>query len=193
MGNVSSRGKKRAASGMRAIISSWYETKRPFLPYVGKFVGLLILFTILSLTSVYKSLLEWEVLWTANVAHWVMSIFGGATSIISGATLYRGEAVILEVKAKCSGLYFCWVFCSAVLAFPVKLWVRFIGVFVGSAILLILNIVRVVSLFLVGSYHPGWFTPIHEQFWPVFSLLMTVVLLGAWLFCIKGLITREEE
>lgn len=193
MPNVPSSRKKRPAYGFTGQLATWYATKRSILAFVGRFAGWLLLFTLLTLTPAYKAILDFEVLWSAKLAHGVLCFLGGDTAMVSGATLYRGESMILEVKSKCSGLFFCWVFCSAVLAFPVRSWVRLCGAMVGSVILLTLNIARVVSLFLVGSYYPGWFTSVHEQFWPVFSLLITVVLLGAWLFCIKGFIAKEEE
>jgi exosortase/archaeosortase family protein len=186
MQKVSSRGKNHNATGLRASLIRWYQAKRPILLYVGKFAGLILFFTIFSLTPIYQSFLEWEVLWSANLAHGIMSFVGGGTSIVSGANLFRGSEVILEVKTRCSGLYFCWLFCAAVLAFPVGWGARAMGAALGSTILLALNILRIISLFLIGSYYPGLFAPIHEQFWPVFSLLVTVVLMGIWLLCIRG-------
>jgi exosortase/archaeosortase family protein len=58
---------------------------------------------------------------------------------------------------------------------------RIVGAVLGSLVLMALNTLRIMSLFLVGCYYPGWFPAVHEQFWPTFSLLVAVLLMGAWL------------
>jgi exosortase/archaeosortase family protein len=147
------------------------------------------IFCILTLTPAYQTFLEWEVVWSAALAHGILSAFSDGGSVISGATLLRGEEAILDVKTKCSGLYFCWLLCAAILPFPAPWGLRIAGAVLGSLILVGLNILRVISLFLVGCYYPGWFPAAHEQAWPFVSLLTTMVLMGAWLVWVKQ---REE-
>jgi exosortase/archaeosortase family protein len=182
MKKTSKRGKNRTAPGFRAGLLSWYQEKRSVLQYAGKFAGLVLLFCLLALTPVYQSLLEEEVAWSAKLAHGMLS----ADSVVSGATLLRGKEAILEVKTKCSGLHFCWLLCAGILAFPAPWGLRIAGALLGSLLLLALNLLRVITLFLVGCYYPGWFPAVHEQVWPVVSLLVTMLLMGAWLVWVKG-------
>ncbi len=115
----------------------------------------------------------------------MVSLLNGGESSIFGATLFRGQEAILEVKAKCSGLPFCWLLCAAILAFPAPWGWRLAGAVAGSGILLGLNLLRVASLFWIGCRYPGWFPAVHEQFWPAFSLVMTVALAGAWFLALR--------
>ena len=103
-----------------------------------------------------------------------------------GRNASQGRFSHSEVKTKCSGLHFCWLFCAAVFAFPAPWGLRIVGAVLGSLILLGMNILRVISLFLAGCYYPGWFPAVHEQVWPLISLVMTMVLMGAWLAWGKG-------
>lgn len=191
MKQISKCGKNDRNPGVSAAFLSWYQARQPILQYAGKFAGLVLLFCLLTLTPAYQSVLEWETVRSAELAHGILSGIAGGASAVSGATLLRGEEAILEVKSKCSGLSFCWLLCSAVLAFPAPLRWRMAGAVLGSGILLGFNILRVTSLFLIGCYYPGWFSVAHEQFWPVFSLIVTVVLMGAWLLWVKDF-TKEE-
>ncbi|MFA7234355.1 MAG: hypothetical protein WC076_09605, partial [Terrimicrobiaceae bacterium] len=177
--------RKRASTPSRGVLSVWYETKKPVLLYAGKFAGLVLFFCLLSLTPAYQSLLEWEAVRSAELAHRILSVFAGGDSVVSGATLFRGSEAILEVKTKCSGLYFCWLLCAAVLAFPAPWGLRIAGAVIGSVILLAVNILRVTTLFLVGCYYPGWFPAAHEQVWPLVSLLGIMLLMGTWLVWVK--------
>jgi len=183
MKKASKRKKKRP--GFRDALLDWYQAKRSVLLYAGKFAGLVLLFCLLALTPVYQSLLEKEVIWGAKLAHGMLSAFSGGGSVVSGATLLRGEEAILEVKPRCSGLHFCWLLCAAILPFPAPWGWRMAGAVLGSLILVGLNILRVITLFLVGCYYPGWFPAVHEQVWPVVSLLATMFLMGAWLIWVK--------
>jgi len=185
MQKTSKRGKNRTAPGFRAGLLSWYQGKQPILRYAGLFAGIVLLFCILTLTPVYQAFLEKEVVWSAKLAHDFLSTFSGGGSVASGATLLRGEEAILEVKTKCSGLYFCWLLCAAILPFPAPWGLRILGAVLGSLILLALNVLRVITLFLIGCYYPGWFSAAHEQVWPLVSLLMTMVMMGAWLVWAK--------
>jgi exosortase/archaeosortase family protein len=165
---------------------AWYQTKRPLFQYAGIFAGLVLIFCLFNLTPLYQSLVKNEVAWSAKLAHGVLSALPAGNSAVSGGTLLRGDSAILEVKTKCSGLNFCWLFCAAVLAFPAPWGLRIVGAVLGSLILAGMNILRVISLFLVGCYYPGWFAAVHEQVWPLISLVMTMVLMGAWLAWGKG-------
>lgn len=192
MKRISKRGKAQTASGFHDVFPAWYRAKEPVLLYTGKFAGFLLFFCLLTLTPAYQSLLEKEAVWNAKLAHGILSGMAGGASAVSGATLLRGEEAILEVKTKCSGLYFCWLLCSAVLAFPAPMRWRMVGAVLGSGILMGFNILRVTSLFLIGCYYPGWFSAAHEQFWPGFSLVMTVILMGGWILWVKGPVKGEQ-
>ncbi len=155
------------------------------LSYAGKFAALVFFFSVLALTPAYQSLVAREVAWSAEVAHGVLTLVAGGASAVAGATLFRGPEAILEVKSSCSGLSYCWLFCSAVLAFPAGLGLRLAGALLGTLILMGMNILRIGCLFLIGCYYPGMFAAAHEQFWPVFSLATMAVLLAGCLLCVR--------
>lgn len=136
--------------------------------------------SLLTMLPAWRWLLGEEVLWTARVAFELLRAFGAEVSI-SGSSLSRGVVEILEVYPGCSGAVYCSFLAAAMLAFPTTWAKRLAGVILGSVALLIMNVARIVCLFLLGTVNPGLFVSIHEVAWPVFSIVATVALVGAWL------------
>jgi exosortase/archaeosortase family protein len=62
------------------------------------------------------------------------------------------------------------------LTFPAKLKNKFIGLLYGIVFLLLINLVRIISLFLTGLYFPKAFPLMHEDIWQ-----------GLFIFCVIGL------
>jgi exosortase/archaeosortase family protein len=68
----------------------------------------------------------------------------------------------------------------AVLAFPSSGGRKLLGVAGGVALLYVLNVVRVASLFWTGVHAPGWFETLHSDVWPATIVATAVLLWVAW-------------
>ncbi len=157
------------------------------LAFCLKFLGLVLAFSLLSLFPAYGAIQSTEAIWSAHIAHWILSLFTLDFSTISQATLYRGSTAILEVKSNCSALHYVWLLTAAIIACPAPWISRLIGIIFGSLILFAANILRIVCLFLIGCYFPGWFSSVHETYWPTFSLLLTILVMASWILLLPGL------
>ena len=60
---------------------------------------------------------------------------------------------------------------------------------VGGAVILALNLIRVMSLYLVGVHFPNAFNTVHEEIWSVLLVIATVCLTITWI----GWARRDEE
>jgi len=101
----------------------------------------------------------------------------GFETIASGTAVASSEFVVW-IKRGCDAIDPTVLFMSAVLASPVSLSMKVPGLIAGLFLLLSLNLVRIVSLFLVGLYEPNWFATLHVTIWqPVFL----VVAVAGWL------------
>jgi exosortase/archaeosortase family protein len=181
-------GKRRAQSkkppSFRESWTAWYESKRPMLGYGLRFAIVMATFYLFSLTPIYQQALSGAVLFDAQVAHGIMQ-FIGENSVLDGATLrFNGEAII-TVEPACTGFDYSWFLAAAVAAFPAALFRRGIGIIAGVAALLLLNIVRVSSLYWIGVHRPEHFAFVHEQLWAVLLNITTVCLMVAWIVWIK--------
>ena len=70
----------------------------------------------------------------------------------------------------------------ALLAFPAGWKNKIIGLFAGIFLLFILNLIRIITLFLAGIYYPKAFDLLHVEVWQVLFILAAV---GLWIFFIQ--------
>jgi exosortase/archaeosortase family protein len=72
---------------------------------------------------------------------------------------------IVNIKRGCDAIDPSALFVSAVLASPVSRALKLPGLVSGVLLLLSLNLMRIVSLFLVGLYIPRFFETLHVTIW----------------------------
>ena len=54
------------------------------------------------------------------------------------------------------------------------------GLFIGTLVLLAVNLVRIVSLFLTGVYYPKAFDAMHADVWQILFILLAIVFWALW-------------
>ncbi len=86
----------------------------------------------------------------------------------------------LAVRRGCDGLEPAWLFCSAVVAFPAPIGRKLRVLPVGVATILGANLLRILSLYYIGSRFPAAFALAHLQLWPAAFILLVVGLWLAW-------------
>ena len=163
---------------------AWYESKRPLLGFGLRFAGVMAGFYLLSLTPVYKNALSGAVAFDAGMAHALLQFFG-ESSALDGATLRSGGEAIITVEPGCTGFDYSWFLAAAVAAFPAPIFRRVLGIVAGVATLLLLNVLRVSSLYWVGVHNPQFFAFVHEQLWAALLNIATVSLMVAWIVWVK--------
>ena len=72
------------------------------------------------------------------------------------------------------------LFVAAVLASPVVFWRKLPAVVVGVLLLLVLNIVRIVTLYLTGIYLKSVFDIMHLDVWQAMFIGMALMLWAVW-------------
>lgn len=178
------RAQSKKPPSLKESWTAWYESKRPMLGYGLRFAIVMAVFYLFSLTPIYRQALSGAVVFDAQVAHVIMQFFG-ENSILDGATLRSNGEAIITVEPGCTGFDYSWFLAAAVAAFPAAIFRRGVGIVAGVAILLLLNIVRVSSLYWVGVHRPEIFAFVHEQLWAVLLNIATVCLMVAWIVWVK--------
>jgi exosortase H (IPTLxxWG-CTERM-specific) len=123
----------------------------------------------------------------------VIEPFTGAIATVSGATLnllgqnvhmqgtvIRSPRFAVNIKNGCNGVEAMLIFLAAVLAFPAPWRSRGIGLALGMVAIQIVNLVRVVALFLTGVYLPSLFNASHTVVWQTLVILFSVLLWIYW-------------
>jgi exosortase H (IPTLxxWG-CTERM-specific) len=123
-------------------------------------------------------------LWTASTSAWILSIFGFSVQI--SGTVYSSSNLAIQIIPECTGLYEMIILSAILLAYPAIWWKKLVGIVGGMAILLFLNLVRLLVLALIGMRDPQLMEWVHLYLWQLTLIIFVVGLFFAWLSWVRG-------
>jgi exosortase/archaeosortase family protein len=165
---------------LRAFLKSQWLTIR----VVGIFVLLIAgFFSLLTYTPLVQRFdLAWTVAraiaWLSGRVLWVVGLIGGFPVVVDGTFLAFGGFRV-DVSPGCSGVVPTMIYLSAVFAYPTSWRSKAIGTALGIAIILSVNLLRVVVLFLIGVFAREYFHDTHVY---VAQALVVAIAAATWLF-----------
>ncbi len=157
------------------ILKYW---RNPVLRFLSVVILFIILFYVFY-TTIYESHIEPIVThWNAVVSSAILNLLGYNTAVhdanVSGT-------YSINIKRGCDAIEPIALLCAIILAFPTSLKHKLKGLLVGVIALLMLNVVRIVCLYLTGIYFPSIFDLMHLQVWQVLFILAVLVYCAVWL------------
>jgi len=165
------------------LLSFWHD-RSPVLKFVMLFGFLIGLFYLMWATQWFHDIVVSNVTkLDAKIASVILNIFGWGTNTI-GNTI-ESDALTLNVKTGCDGLEAMAMFSSGVIAYTASLAHKFRGLIYGIAFLFILNIIRILHLYVTGVYMPKYFEFFHQNFWQIVFIFLSIVLWAFWINRIK--------
>jgi exosortase H (IPTLxxWG-CTERM-specific) len=108
---------------------------------------------------------------------------------VDGTRVY-GERFAVNIENGCNGIEALIIFLSATLSFPAPWRARLAGLAIGAVGIQIVNLVRVVALFLTGVYFPSFFDSSHTVVWQTIVILFAVLL---WIFWAQRYAVRPAQ
>jgi exosortase H (IPTLxxWG-CTERM-specific) len=179
--------KKQPKTSPFAGLKATWDQKRPVIFFVLGFAVLMILFYVLLLSEFFQNSMQIHIIAVdAKISSFLLNIFGVNTT--ANKEMISSPEFSISIARGCDGLEAMALFLSALLAFPAKWKFKLIGFFGGLAILFALNIVRIVSLYLVGLHYPKAFEFMHVEVWQVIFIIFAI---GLWIFWLKW--SRKEK
>jgi exosortase H (IPTLxxWG-CTERM-specific) len=94
-------------------------------------------------------------------------------------TIIQGPRFAVNIRNGCNGVEAMLIFLAAVLAFPATWRSRLLGLGIGIVAIQVVNLVRVIALYLTGVYFPKIFDASHTVIWQSIVILFGVLL---WIF-----------
>ena len=117
--------------------------------------------------------------WNAEISGMVLRALGQDVTV-SERALVSGQGASIQVERGCDAAAASALFVSAVLASPVP-WLSKIGAAaVGTVLLAVLNLIRVMSLFLVRVYYPKAFDVMHLDVWQALFIFLAILFWAVW-------------
>lgn len=170
-----------AHEGASASFLGWVHAKRPVLAFVLLFGILMgVFYSITFIPYMSEDLLPAYMRLNARTSVAIINVFGeGARA--SGTAVSSGRFSV-DIRHGCDAIAPSALFIAAVLAFPGTLRSKIPGILVGTLVLAVINIIRIVSLFYTGIFYPRAFEAMHVDVWqPAFILLaLTFWVIWAW-------------
>jgi exosortase H (IPTLxxWG-CTERM-specific) len=97
----------------------------------------------------------------------------------------RGETIVspqfsVSIKNVCNGLEVTAIFLAVTIGFPATWKHRLYGLLGGYPVIFLVNIIRIVALFLIGFKVPEVFEAVHFYYAQAFVIIVTVGIWLAW-------------
>lgn len=105
---------------------------------------------------------------------------GGVETVRAGTVVYDARTFGFEISLGCTGLVPAAMFATAIAAYPATARHRLHGILVGVPLLLLVNLARLVHLFIVGIRWPSWFAVMHHVIWESAMVLAVIGFWSAW-------------
>jgi exosortase H (IPTLxxWG-CTERM-specific) len=135
-------------------------------------------FTLLSVNWVNDHAVEPFTAGVARVSGVALDLLG--QDVERQGTVLRGPRFAVNIENGCNGVETMIIFMAAVLAFPASWRARLAGLALGLVAIQGINLVRVVALFLTGTYLPSFFDTSHTVIWQTLVILSGVLLWLLW-------------
>lgn len=127
------------------------------------------------------------VTFNALVASKILNIIGFSNTASGADLISTVSDFSVSIKQGCDALEPVAMFTFAVALFPVALKPKLSGLAIGIPFLLLLNQVRIISLYIFGINSPALFKFMHIQGWQVLYILITLVSLVYWAVWAMGI------
>jgi len=95
-------------------------------------------------------------------------------------TMLRSPRFAVNIRNGCNGVEAMVILLAAIVAFPAPWKARLIGLAAGAVAIQVVNLVRVVALFLTGAYLPRFFDTSHTVVWQSLVILSAVLIWILW-------------
>lgn len=165
----------RPASGRAVLIRAWIV-----------FFGVLALFQALVVVGNGR-LVELAIhanAWLVAGALWLLGADGQARGSLVTSSVFDAEIIF-----ECTAAYPIAMWVGAVLAYPAGWRPKLLGLALGVPALVLLNVVRLVSLFYLGHWWRSAFETAHLLVWQSLLIFLTVLLWLLW----AATLARQRE
>jgi len=159
-------------------VSVWREHRREITFLV---LFLLLLgggFALISLNWVNDHAVEPFTAWIARASGVGLNLLGQHVTL--QGTIIQGPRFAVNIRNGCNGVEAMLIFLAAVLAFPASWRSRLAGLGIGIVAIQLVNLVRVIALYLTGVYLPKLFDASHTVIWQSIVILFGVLLWILW-------------
>ena len=135
-----------------------------------------------------STLVEYVAEWTATWTSQALNLIGTSTRV--NGTILASDTFAVNIVAECTAVGPLVLFIGAVIAYPARLGSKLTGAVMGLIVLTVVNVVRIVTLFLIGASYPQYLNIAHLLVWQTAIILLAIVL---WLIWVERIATVGDR
>ncbi len=180
--NRKNKRKKQSKSirfSLKNIFNLWWQDKHPVLLFGLAFFTLIIIFYVFLASNFYKNIHPTILHGNATAANYILNLLQQQTGVLGNNI--SSPIFSINIAKGCDGVEAILLVVAILLAFPAALWKKIVGILTGTTILLLLNILRIIGLFLIGIYAPTWFDFMHIEVGQFVFILFSVAYCAYWI------------
>jgi exosortase H (IPTLxxWG-CTERM-specific) len=165
---------------------------RPRVVFVAKFIAWMIAFYVaIALNAVNDRVIVPFSAWLASAAAFLLRTAEGG--VAATGTVMRSPRFALDVHNGCNGVEAAILLAAAMLAFPATWRSRLLGLTAGTAVIQLLNLVRLCTLFWLGEHHRQTFDFFHVGVWQALVILGAISFFMVWSLKFAARPAREDR
>jgi len=165
------------------------KSRLPLIKFVLGMVVVMILFFAVSSTEFFENVINLPlVMGYAAVGSFILNIFGLGTEVFEG-TRVVSSAFNMNVAKGCDAVSPTILFMAAIAVYPTAFSNKWKWLLLAPFGLGLLNVVRIVSLYLLGVYAPSLFDFAHYEFWQGAFILFTI---AAWFYWLLSILNKKQ-
>ena len=169
---------------------SGWGARSPVLRFGLSFAVLMAAYYAVVLVPFFDRLLLMVLHWNAVASGAFLNVLGQDTH--TSGTVIRSARFATNIQRGCDAVEPAWFFAAAVLAFPAPWKSKGLAIAVGTLVIAAVNVIRIVTLFLIGAYFPRAFAITHLELWPAAFILLASGLWLGWLMRLRRLPSRAQ-
>jgi len=108
----------------------------------------------------------------------VLKTFGEHVGV--SGTVISGPRFGVNINNGCNGVEAMLILLACIIAFPASWRARGVGLILGAIAVQLLNAIRIVTLYLLGTYQPRLFDIFHTAVWQIVIILAAIGFFLAW-------------
>jgi exosortase H (IPTLxxWG-CTERM-specific) len=139
---------------------------------------LIVLFAVIWIPAVDRAVISPFTRGLARVSAVLLNLGGERVSVFG--TVIRGSSFAVDIKGGCNGVEAMLLLCAAIAAFDAPWRARLLGLLAGSAALMAFNIVRIVSLYVIGERWRQLFDTFHLAVWQTIMFAVAASIFALW-------------
>ncbi len=139
---------------------------------------LIVLFVLIWLAPVDRHVVAPFTRGLAHVSAALLNLFGERVRALG--TVIQGSAFAVDIKGGCNGVEAMLLLAAAIAAFDAPWRARLLGLLAGSAALMAFNLVRIVSLYIIGERWRQLFETFHLAVWQTIMFAVAASIFALW-------------